>query len=76
MDLSLEDYGMLYRLIEHGSKPKIKIVSESKELGMMPTFNTIAEIKGTEKPDEYIILSAHFDSWDGGTGATDNGTEP
>lgn len=40
----------------------------------MPTFNTIAEIKGREKPDEYVILSAHFDSWDGGTGATDNGT--
>ena len=41
---------------------------------MQPTFNTIGEIKGTEKPDEYVILSAHFDSWDGGTGATDNGT--
>src|SRR5690606_5469634 len=32
------------------------------------------QIKGSEKPDEYVILSAHFDSWDGGTGATDNGT--
>ncbi|MDY8135829.1 M20/M25/M40 family metallo-hydrolase [Aquimarina sp. 2201CG5-10] len=74
VDISLEDYGMLYRLVEHKAKPKIKIVAESKELGMVPTFNTIAEIKGTEKPDEYIILSAHFDSWDGGTGATDNGT--
>ena len=41
---------------------------------MQPTFNTIAEIKGTEKPEEYVMLSAHFDSWDGGTGATDNGT--
>ena len=40
----------------------------------MPNFNTIAEIKGSEKPNEYVILSAHFDSWDGGTGATDNGT--
>jgi Zn-dependent M28 family amino/carboxypeptidase len=41
---------------------------------MVPTFNTIAEIKGSEKPEEYVMLSAHFDSWDGGTGATDNGT--
>jgi Zn-dependent M28 family amino/carboxypeptidase len=40
----------------------------------VPTFNTIAEIKGSEKPNEYVMLSAHFDSWDGGTGATDNGT--
>ncbi len=74
IDLSLEDYGMLYRLTENGDKPKIKVVAESKELGTVPTFNTIAEIKGTEKPEEYVILSAHFDSWDGATGATDNGT--
>jgi Zn-dependent M28 family amino/carboxypeptidase len=37
-------------------------------------MNTIAEIKGTEKPNEYVMLSAHFDSWDGASGATDNGT--
>ncbi|MDL5512828.1 M20/M25/M40 family metallo-hydrolase [Arenibacter sp. M-2] len=74
VDLELEDYTMLYRLVESGKRPRIKILAESKELGAVPTFNTIAEIKGTEKPDEYVILSAHFDSWDGGTGATDNGT--
>jgi carboxypeptidase Q len=74
VDLELEDYSMLYRMVEYGDKPKINIVAESKELGKVPNFNTIAEIKGTEKPDEYVILSAHFDSWDGGTGATDNGT--
>lgn len=74
IDLSLEDYGMVYRLAESGNKPKIRLVAESEELGAVPTFNTIATIKGTEKPEEYIILSAHFDSWDGATGATDNGT--
>lgn len=74
VDLELEDYTMLYRMVEYGDRPQIKIVAESKELGVVPTFNTIGEIKGTEKPDEYVILSAHFDSWDGGTGATDNGT--
>jgi len=74
IDISLEDYGMLYRMVEHGSSPVIKVVAESKELGRVPTFNTIATIPGTEFPDEYIVLSAHFDSWDGGTGATDNGT--
>ena len=74
VDLELEDYSMLYRMVEYGKKPQIKVVAESKELGMVPAFNTIAEIKGIEKPNEYVILSAHFDSWDGGTGATDNGT--
>ena len=74
VDVELEAYTMLYRLVEYGEKPRIKIVAESKDLGMAPTFNTVAQIKGTEKPEEYVILSAHFDSWDGGTGATDNGT--
>lgn len=74
IDLSLEDYGLLYRLSVNGHKPRIRVHTDSKDLGTVPTFNTIAEIKGTEKPDEYVILSAHFDSWEGGSGATDNGT--
>lgn len=74
VDVSLEDYGLLFRLTESGVKPRINVKTDSKELGAVPTFNTVAEIKGTEKPDEYVMLSAHFDSWDGGTGATDNGT--
>jgi carboxypeptidase Q len=72
--MELEDYTMIYRMVEYNDKPKIKIVAQSKELGRVPTFNTIAQIKGSELPNEYVILSAHFDSWDGGTGATDNGT--
>lgn len=74
IDISLEDYGLLYRLTESGSPTKISLRADSKETGVQPTFNTIGEIKGTEKPNEYVILSAHFDSWDGATGATDNGT--
>jgi hypothetical protein len=74
IDIALEDYGLLYRLTESGARPRIAVQVDSKENGFVPTFNTIAEIRGTEKPDEYVMLSAHFDSWDGGTGATDNGT--
>ncbi|HMC02472.1 MAG TPA: M20/M25/M40 family metallo-hydrolase [Flavobacteriaceae bacterium] len=74
IDLELEDYTMLYRMVEYGDKPQIKVVAESKELGVVPAFNIIGEIKGVEKPNEYVMLSAHFDSWDGATGATDNGT--
>ncbi|HEX2684713.1 MAG TPA: M28 family peptidase, partial [Ferruginibacter sp.] len=69
IDIALEDYGLLFRLVEAGKNPKISVRADSKDLGMAPTFNTVAEIKGTEKPDEYVMLSAHFDSWDGGTGA-------
>ncbi|MBS1642933.1 MAG: M20/M25/M40 family metallo-hydrolase [Bacteroidetes bacterium] len=74
VDISLEDYGLIYRLVESGSPVKLNIRTDSRETGVQPTFNTVGEIKGTEKPNEYILLSAHFDSWDGGTGATDNGT--
>ena len=74
VDIALEDYGTLYRLVESGDNPIISIETASKDLGMVPSFNTIAEMKGTEKPDEYVMLSAHFDSWDGAQGATDNGT--
>jgi hypothetical protein len=74
IDMILEDYGLLYRLTESGKAPVISVLAKSKELGEVPTFNTLAEIKGTEKANEYVMLSAHFDSWDGATGATDNGT--
>lgn len=74
IDVALEDYGLIYRLTESGKTPKLEIRADSKELGEQPTYNTVAELKGGEKADEYVVLSAHFDSWDGGTGATDNGT--
>lgn len=74
IDLSVEDYGLLFRLAENGKAPKINVNAQSKDLGTAKTYNSIAELKGGEKADEYIVLSAHLDSWDGGTGATDNGT--
>ncbi|KAI9437358.1 peptidase M28 [Russula earlei] len=74
IDIMQEDYGLLYRLVESGADPKISVHVESKERGVVPTFNVVAGIRGTEKPNEYVMLSAHFDSWDGGSGATDNGT--
>ncbi len=74
LNISLEDYGLVYRLVDNGTPVKLNIRADSKETGVQPAFNTIAEIKGTEKPNEYVLLSAHFDSWDGATGATDNGT--
>ena len=74
IDISNEDYGLLYRLAQNGKAPTINVNVQSKDLGEVPTFNSIAEFKGTKYPDQYVVLSAHLDSWDGGTGATDNGT--
>ena len=69
-----EDYGLLHRLAENNQGPVIEVVSDAELLGEGPVFNTIGRIPGTELPDEYIVLSAHFDSWDLASGATDNGT--
>lgn len=74
IDIDLEDYGMLYRLAEKGKKPKIKVNVQSQVLPEAKAFNTIGMIPGVEKPNEYVVLSAHLDSWDGAQGATDNGT--
>ena len=73
-DVGCEDYGLLMRLAERGQGPRVRLTAESEFLGERPVFNTVAEIRGREKPNEYVLLSAHFDSWDGGSGATDNGT--
>ncbi len=74
LDLMVEDYGLLYRLTESEKATKISVRADSKETGVTPTYNTLAEIKSSTNPDEYVMLSAHLDSWDGATGATDNGT--
>jgi carboxypeptidase Q len=74
IDLSCEDYGLVYRLAENEQGPRLRIDAEVEEHGTVPMYNVIAEIPGTELPDEYILLSAHLDSWHGATGATDNGT--
>src|SRR6185369_13514292 len=72
--LDCEDYGLVARLVQGGDHPKLKLNLDAKLLGEQPVFNVVAEIKGKELPNEYVMLSAHFDSWDGSSGATDNGT--
>lgn len=74
VDLTCEDWNLLYRLASNRQSPHVRLNADSKTQGEKPVFNVIASIKGSEKPDEYIVLSAHYDSWDAGSGATDNGT--
>jgi len=74
LDIACEDYGLLYRLAANNQAPVVEVTAESQALGEVPVFNVVAEMKGGALPNEYVMLSAHFDSWDGGSGATDNGT--
>src|SRR5947209_7210453 len=69
-----EDYRMIFRLLKQGPvQIEIEMTNSFSEKPM-EVFNSVAEIRGSEKPDEVVILGAHLDSWDLGTGATDNGT--
>jgi len=48
--------------------------ADAQFTGEVPVSNVIAELRGKEKPNEYVVLSGHFDSWDPASGATDNGS--
>jgi carboxypeptidase Q len=76
IDLSCEDYGLLFRLAEsQPTPPRMRLDVEARFLGnAAPVSSVIGVIPGTELPDEYIVLSAHLDSWHAASGATDNGT--
>jgi hypothetical protein len=72
--ISNEDYSLLTRLIVAGTAPRLEGRVENS-LGKKPVqqWNTVAEIRGSELPGQAVILGAHLDSWDLGTGVTDNG---
>ncbi|HWY08578.1 MAG TPA: M20/M25/M40 family metallo-hydrolase, partial [Candidatus Acidoferrales bacterium] len=73
--LEREDYLQIWRLLDAGAPVQVELnLQSSFSSKPVEVYNTVAEIRGTEKPDEVVILGAHLDSWDLGTGATDNGT--
>jgi len=73
-DVGCEDYGLLFRLAENRQGPVVRLQADASWQGTVPMFNTVAEIKGSQLPNEYVLLSAHFDTWEGASGSTDNGT--
>ncbi|MGQ0540025.1 MAG: M20/M25/M40 family metallo-hydrolase, partial [Gemmatimonadaceae bacterium] len=74
-DISCEDYGLLHRLAANNQGPRVRFSADAEAApNEVAMFNVIAELNGAEKPNEYVMLSAHLDSWHGATGATDNGT--
>jgi len=71
--LGMEDAKLIRRELAHGAV-KIHLTIENKTSGPTTANNVVAEIRGREHPDEWILIGAHLDSWDFGTGAQDNGT--
>ncbi len=70
-----EQYNRICRLLQHGMTPKLTFDIETEyQKDDLMGFNVVGEIPGTTKADEVVMVGGHFDSWQGGTGATDNGT--
>jgi len=71
--LAIEHYGRIVRTLQKGVKVKMEIdVKAQFHDEDLMAYNTVAEIPGTDKKDELVMLGGHLDSWHGGTGATDN----
>jgi carboxypeptidase Q len=71
--VTIEVAQFLQRMNDRGDHPRLKLKMEAKFLPDAESANVIAEIKGSEKPDEVIVIGGHFDSWDVGQGAHDDG---
>jgi hypothetical protein len=72
-----EHYALLYRLASRPepARTRLELEVDNKLIpGPVPVYNTVGELPGTEKPDEFVVVGAHLDSWDLGQGTTDNGT--
>jgi hypothetical protein len=73
--MAAEHYNWILRLLDEDQEVEIELDIEARfhDADLM-AYNTIAEIPGTDKADEVVLLGAHLDSWHPGTGSNDNGT--
>jgi hypothetical protein len=71
--VAAEHYGRLVRLVEKKEPVRVRVNLKAKSEPQVDSFNVTGEIPGGAKKDEIVMIGAHFDSWHGGTGATDNG---
>ena len=71
--VSVEDANRLQRLSDRGVRVRVRLKMEAHFEPDAESANVIAEITGREFPDEIVLVGCHFDSWDVGAGASDNG---
>jgi carboxypeptidase Q len=71
--LSIEDAELLHRMQNRGEKVVVTLKMGAQTLPDAQSRNAIAELRGSEKPDEVVVLGGHIDSWDVGEGAMDDG---
>jgi len=70
--LAAEDALLVHRLIARGDRVRMQLTLQSAMLPEVESANVVAEIRGIAHPEEIVLLGAHLDSWDLGTGAIDN----
>ena len=70
--IAAEDANRIARLIARGRRVRLRLALGSHYESDVESANVVAEIRGREKPDEIVLVGGHFDSWDVGTGASDN----
>ena len=71
--VTVEDAALLHEFCRRGLAPRVHLEMGGKSLPMASSANVIGEITGRELPDEIVLVGAHLDSWDVGTGAHDDG---
>ena len=71
--ITTEDADRLQRMQDRGTRVRVRLKMEAKFLPDADSFNVVGELRGREKPDEVVVVGGHFDSWDVGTGSTDDG---
>ena len=71
--IAQEQYNEIYRNVTNGVPVRVQLNVQNRFLtDDLNAYNTLGDIRGTDKPDEYVMIGAHLDSWHYGTGATDN----
>lgn len=73
LTMAVEQWDRIARLLEDKQPVQLEVNVKSNWYDADDQYDTIAEIPGTDKKDEVVMLGAHLDSWHTGTGATDNG---
>ena len=71
--VTVEDAERLQRMQDRGTPARVRLRMEAKFLPDADSDNVIGEIRGRELPDEVVVIGGHIDSWDVGTGSTDDG---